>query len=121
MQFIADESCDFAVVRELRAAGHDVIAVAELDAGIEDDVVTARALGERRVLLTEDKDFGQIVFASRRRVSFSFDSQPGHAPVWRRPFAHLCRKMNQRSRTAFRLSNPDARASRGYRPPSAHG
>jgi len=66
MQFIADESCDFAVVRALRATGHDVIAVAELDAGIEDDVVIARALGERRVLLTEDKDFGQIVFASRR-------------------------------------------------------
>jgi len=66
MQFIADESCDFAVVRALRAAGHDVVAVAELDAGLEDDSVVARALDEHRVLLTEDKDFGQIVFASGR-------------------------------------------------------
>ena len=66
MQFIADESCDFIVVRALREAGHDVIAVAELDAGLEDDKVVARALGEKRVLLTEDKDFGQIVFASGR-------------------------------------------------------
>jgi hypothetical protein len=29
MRFLADESCDFAVVRALRAAGHDVLAVAE--------------------------------------------------------------------------------------------
>jgi len=66
MLFIADESCDFAVVRALRAAGHDVLAVAELDPGLNDDQVIVRALDERRVLLTEDKDFGQLVFASLR-------------------------------------------------------
>lgn len=69
MQFIADESCDFAVVRALRARGHGVVAVAELDPGLDDDSVVARALGEQRVLLTEDKDFGRIVFASRRPAS----------------------------------------------------
>jgi len=29
MRFLADESCDFTFVRVLRAAGHDVMAVAE--------------------------------------------------------------------------------------------
>jgi hypothetical protein len=29
VRFVADESCDFAVVRALRSAGHDVVAVAE--------------------------------------------------------------------------------------------
>ena len=66
MRFIADESCDFAAVRALRALGHDVVAVAELDPGLDDNRVVALALDEQRVLLTEDKDFGQIVFASRR-------------------------------------------------------
>lgn len=66
MRFLADESCDFAVVRALREAGHDVLAVAELDPGAEDLYVIERALREQRVLLTEDKDFGQLVFASRR-------------------------------------------------------
>jgi len=66
MRFLADESCDFAVVRALRDAGHDVAAVAELDAGTEDGAVIERSVGEKRVLLTEDKDFGQLVFASRR-------------------------------------------------------
>ncbi len=66
MRFIADESCDFAVVRALRQAGHDVMAVAEMDAGAEDSLVIARALSDQRVVLTEDKDFGQLVFASPR-------------------------------------------------------
>lgn len=66
MRFIADESCDFGVVRHLRAAGHDVLAIAELEPATEDAAVIARAAGEGRILLTEDKDFGRLVFASRR-------------------------------------------------------
>jgi len=30
LRFLADESCDFAVVRALRADGHDVLAVSEM-------------------------------------------------------------------------------------------
>lgn len=64
MRFLADESCDFAVVRALRNAGHDVVAVAEISPRAEDFDVLERALEGRRVLLTEDKDFGQLVYAS---------------------------------------------------------
>ena len=66
MRFLADESCDFAVVRALRAAGHDVTAVAEVALGSSDETVISLALHERRVLLTEDKDFGQMVFSSAK-------------------------------------------------------
>jgi predicted nuclease of predicted toxin-antitoxin system len=38
----------------------------QISAGAEDGWVIERALSEQRVLLTEDKDFGQLVFASRR-------------------------------------------------------
>lgn len=64
MLFLADESCDFAVVRALRSAGHDVIAVRDTYPGALDEEVIALAARDARVLLTEDKDFGQIVFAS---------------------------------------------------------
>lgn len=67
MEFLADESCDFAVVRVLRAEGHDVVAVAEIARGARDEDVVALALERRRVLLTEDKDFGQLVIASGNR------------------------------------------------------
>jgi predicted nuclease of predicted toxin-antitoxin system len=64
VRFLADESCDFAVVRALRTAGHDVYAIAELLPGLDDVAVMGLALRERRVLLTEDKDFGQLVYAN---------------------------------------------------------
>lgn len=64
MRFLADESCDFSVVRTLRAADHDVVAVAEVALGAPDELVIERALSNKRILLTEDKDFGQLVFAS---------------------------------------------------------
>jgi predicted nuclease of predicted toxin-antitoxin system len=66
MRFLADESCDFAVVRALREAGHDVVAVADSALSAPDDKILRLALREQRILLTEDKDFGQWVFANRR-------------------------------------------------------
>ena len=63
MRFLADESCDFGVVTALRAAGHDVSAVVDLNAGAEDAVVLTLARSESRVLLTEHKDFGLLAYA----------------------------------------------------------
>ncbi len=63
MQLLADESCHFGFVRALRAAGHDVLSVAETSSGAADAVVMELARQEGRVLLTEDRDFGALVFA----------------------------------------------------------
>ncbi|MGH7311070.1 MAG: DUF5615 family PIN-like protein, partial [Candidatus Rokuibacteriota bacterium] len=43
MQFLADESCDFGVVRALRTAGFDVVAVAEIAPRLTDRAVVERA------------------------------------------------------------------------------
>lgn len=64
MHFLADESCDARVVVALRQQGHDVLAIAEIAAGASDAEVLARSRREQRVLITEDHDFGQLVFAS---------------------------------------------------------
>lgn len=66
MRFLADESCDFSVVRALRAEGHDIVAIAEISPREEDDDVRERALKDDRLLITEDKDFGQLVYADTR-------------------------------------------------------
>lgn len=66
MRFLADESCDFRVVRALRAAGHDVAAVIEIAPGADDDVVIDLAVRESRVFVTEDRDFGQLVYAAAK-------------------------------------------------------
>jgi predicted nuclease of predicted toxin-antitoxin system len=65
MRFLADECCDFAAVRALRAHGHDVLAVSEFQQRSVDQDVMGLALAENRILLTEDKDFGWLVFAAR--------------------------------------------------------
>ena len=62
MDFLADESCDFAVVRALRAEKHDVLAISEDHPGAEDQYVIELAKQEKGVLLTEDKDFGRLVY-----------------------------------------------------------
>ncbi len=63
MKFLADESCAGPVIRALRDAGHDVTAIAEFAAGAADEVVMGRASDERRILITEDSDFGELVYA----------------------------------------------------------
>lgn len=63
MRFLADESCDFAVVRVLRTSGHDVLAVTGVSPGADDEAIGQCAVKEQRILLTEDKDFGQLVYA----------------------------------------------------------
>jgi predicted nuclease of predicted toxin-antitoxin system len=65
LRFLTDESCDFGVVQALRAEGYDVIALTEITSRTIDSEVIAQAYSEKRILLTEDKDFGQLVFASQ--------------------------------------------------------
>jgi predicted nuclease of predicted toxin-antitoxin system len=64
LRFLADESCDFAVVRVLRAEGYDVLAVSEVMTRSHDRALIQQANLEKRILLTEDKDFGWLVFVS---------------------------------------------------------
>jgi predicted nuclease of predicted toxin-antitoxin system len=76
MRFLADESCDFSVVRALRAANHDVVAIAEVSPRAEDDDVRERAVIDARILITEDKDFGQLVYAHMRLPQWRIRGMP---------------------------------------------
>jgi predicted nuclease of predicted toxin-antitoxin system len=62
LRILADESVEGEIVAYLRAEGHDVAYVPETSAGIHDDEVLAMANAQDRVLLTEDKDFGDLAF-----------------------------------------------------------
>jgi hypothetical protein len=70
MNFVADESCVRPVIQALREAGHDVVAIAEIARGATDDQVLEHALKEKRVLITEDRDFGELVYARGRLSSW---------------------------------------------------
>lgn len=62
MRLCANENLPGDCIAALRAAGHDVLWIREIMPGAPDDAVLARALAEQRVLLTFDKDFGDLVF-----------------------------------------------------------
>ncbi len=68
LKFLADESCDFIVVRSLRKIGYDVVAVSETFPSSIDQQVLEYAADEERILLTEDKDFGEWVFAHQEKM-----------------------------------------------------
>lgn len=59
-----DESTGSAVVEYLRSIGHDVLAVAEAMPQAHDSDILARGASEGRILMTNDKDFGDLVFRS---------------------------------------------------------
>ena len=69
MRILADESVEGEIVTRLRRKGHDVAYVPEASAGIRDDDVLAQANAENRVLLTKDKDFGDLAFFYGSRSS----------------------------------------------------
>ena len=62
MRFLADENLDAQIVLGLREAGHDVLYVVEMVRGISDEEVLSIAQSERAVVVTADKDFGELVF-----------------------------------------------------------
>ncbi|VIO73999.1 DUF5615 family PIN-like protein [Bradyrhizobium ivorense] len=68
MRWLVDECVSAPVVASLRARQHDVLYVAEAAAGLSDTDVIALAARESRILLTEDKDFGDLVFRRERAV-----------------------------------------------------
>ncbi len=65
MKLVADESVAGPTVYALRAAGHEVLFIAETSPGIDDSAVLAVARREEALLVTADKDFGDLVFRTR--------------------------------------------------------
>ena len=66
MRFLVDECTGSALANWLREEGHDVFSVYEDARGITDDEVIKKAFSENRVLITNDKDFGEKVFREKR-------------------------------------------------------
>jgi predicted nuclease of predicted toxin-antitoxin system len=84
MQLLADENFPGDAVNALRQLGNDVAWVREDSPGISDIQVLDRAQHESRILITFDKDFGELAFryglpASCGIILFRISTpSPGH-------------------------------------------
>ena len=78
---------DAGLVAQLRASGHDVLYMTEIAPRESDTDVMRRAQSDGRLLFTEDKDFGDLVFRRRQDalgIVLSRIDPAMHALKWRR-------------------------------------
>jgi predicted nuclease of predicted toxin-antitoxin system len=66
MRLIVDESTGVVVGRWLRSLGHDVLSIREDRPRMVDEDILALAVQMDRVIVTNDKDFGELVFRERQ-------------------------------------------------------
>ncbi|MDX2180069.1 MAG: DUF5615 family PIN-like protein [Bryobacteraceae bacterium] len=81
MTIVADENVPFAIVRRLRELGHDVTWIKIASPGLSDAEIFRSCEESGSVLITQDKDFGEIAclrLATRRSgvILLRFGSQP---------------------------------------------
>jgi predicted nuclease of predicted toxin-antitoxin system len=67
MRFLVDECTGPAVAEWLRNENHEVFSVFDLAQGLPDNDILAKALTENWILITNDKDFGEMIFRERRK------------------------------------------------------
>jgi predicted nuclease of predicted toxin-antitoxin system len=68
VRWLIDECVDANLATLLHESGHDVVYMYEIAPREADTEVMNRAERETRLLLTEDKDFGDLVFRQARQV-----------------------------------------------------
>ena len=67
MRFLVDECTGSKVAEFLRGENHDVFSVFDEARGMTDDEVLTKAANENWILITNDKDFGEMIFRTRRQ------------------------------------------------------
>ncbi len=86
MRFLANENFPLVSVRLLQEAGHDVVAIINDAPGTKDPEVLARAFHEERIILTFDRDYGELIYrfgqtAPLGIVYFRFDPLSPEEPA----------------------------------------
>jgi predicted nuclease of predicted toxin-antitoxin system len=66
MKFLVDECAGTSVAECLRDEGHDIVVVAEVMPQADDEQILEYAVSEARILVTNDKDFGEMIYRGGR-------------------------------------------------------
>jgi len=108
VRFVCDEGVERQVPALLREKGHTVWYVAEMDSGISDTQVLSFCRKQEAILVTSDKDFGELVF---RRLETHFGvvllRLAGTAPEGKaRILAGFIAEKGDRIRGAFSVVEP---------------
>ncbi|MCL5992359.1 MAG: DUF5615 family PIN-like protein [Bacteroidetes bacterium] len=64
---IADENIDSSIIKELRNLSLDILSIRENNPGISDEEIINLPIAPPKIIITEDKDFGEWVFAHQKK------------------------------------------------------
>jgi hypothetical protein len=112
MRLLADENFPGDAVAQLKAAGHDVVWVRTAAPGITDSEIVAWAAREERIILTFDKDFGELAWRIAclpQAASFCFACLC-RLPAKSEPFSRRVSLNAPTGAATSALLNPDASA-----------
>ena len=62
MIFLANENIPLNSIKSIRESGYDISAIIEDNPGVTDEQVLKIALLENRIILTFDRDYGELIF-----------------------------------------------------------
>ncbi len=94
MNFLADEGVDRPIVDRLRQDGYTLLYVAEMAPSISDDEVLDLANEHSALLLTSDKDFGELVFRLGR-INAGVVVTPACGVTARNEGSHCCCRLSR--------------------------
>jgi len=115
MQIVADEGVDFGIITGLRKNGFNVYSIMENHGGINDPEVLKIANKYNCLLITEDKDFGELTYRLRHghkgillirladiprheRILFIIETVKNH-------YSELCNKFSVLNKNGLRIKN----------------
>lgn len=76
MKFLLDENTEYRIAAYLSSAGHDVTTVAQdYQRALTDHEVLGIASSEGRILITNDRDFGELIFRQNLRHAGPYDGR----------------------------------------------
>jgi predicted nuclease of predicted toxin-antitoxin system len=69
LRILANENVPGSAIDAMRSAGHNVVWACEGPRGLDDPVILKQAQAEARIVITFDKDFGELVYRSGANAS----------------------------------------------------
>ena len=66
MKFVADECVDKEIVASIRLLGFEVMYIADLSQSADDDFILNFSNSKNAILITYDKDFGELIFRQKK-------------------------------------------------------
>ncbi len=69
MKFLTDVNIEKFIIEFLKQSGYDVKLVSEINPALSDTDIINIAYKEKRIVITNDKDFGELVFKHKKKTS----------------------------------------------------